>query len=91
MAHIVRRVRQLGVYFVSSRVWQSRPLFQKPETAKILIEQVLDCRKRGFYKLHGFVVMPDHFHAQFTPAEGQSLEKAKQMIKGGSAHTWSKL
>jgi putative transposase len=87
MAHIVRRVRQVGVYFVSSRTWQSRVLFQKPDTAQILIEQLLDCRKRGFYKLHAFVVMPDHFHALLTPAEDQSLEKAMQMIKGGSAHT----
>jgi putative transposase len=87
MAHIVRRVRQAGVYFVSSRTWQSRPLFRKPETAQFLIEQLLDCRERGFYKLHAFVVMPDHFHALLTPAQGETLEKAMQMIKGGSAHT----
>ncbi len=86
MAHIVRRVRQAGVYFVSSRAWQSRALFQKPDTAQILIEQLLDCRARGFYQLHAFVVMPDHFHALLTPARGESLEKAMQMIKGGSAH-----
>jgi putative transposase len=30
--------------------------------------------------------MPDHFHALLTPAGGESLEKAMQMIKGGSAH-----
>ena len=87
MTHIVRRVRQAGVYFVSSRTWQSRALFQKPEIAQLLIEQLLDCRERGFYRLHAFVVMPDHFHALLTPAESASLEKAMQMIKGGSAHT----
>jgi REP element-mobilizing transposase RayT len=31
--------------------------------------------------------MPDHFHVLLTPTEGASLEKAMQMIKGGSAHT----
>src|SRR5271169_4357363 len=86
MAHIVRRVRQAGVYFVSSRTWQSRVLFQKPEVAQLLIVQLLDCRDRKFYKLHAFVVMPDHFHALLTPAENESLERAMQMIKGGSAH-----
>ena len=30
--------------------------------------------------------MPDHFHALLTPAASASLEKAMQMIKGGSAH-----
>jgi|SRR5271154_3315636 len=87
MTHIVRRVRQAGVYFVSSRTWQSRALFRKPEIAKVLIDQLLDCRSRGYYKLHAFVVMPDHFHALLTPDESESLEKAMQMIKGGSAHT----
>jgi len=86
MTHIVRRVRQAGVYFVSSRTWQSRALLRKPEAAQLLIEQLLDCRSRGFYKLHAFVVMPDHFHALLTPAENESLERAMQMIKGGSAH-----
>jgi putative transposase len=85
MAQIVRRVRRAGVYFVSSRTWQSRALFRKPETARVLVEQLFDCRNRGFYKLHAFVVMPDHFHALLTPAENESLERAMQMIKGGSA------
>ena len=35
--------------------------------------------------LHAFVVMPDHFHALLTPGDETSLEKAMQMIKGGSA------
>jgi putative transposase len=87
MTHIIRCARQAGVYFVSSRTWQSRALFQKPEIAQILIEQLLDCRSRGFYKLHAFAVMPDHFHALLSPAASASLEKAMQMIKRGSAHT----
>jgi putative transposase len=86
MTHMVRRVRQAGVYFVTSRTWQSRALFKKPEIAQILLEQLLNCRDRGFYKLHPFVIMPDHFHALITPSEQTSLEKAMQMIKGGSSH-----
>jgi len=30
--------------------------------------------------------MHDHFHILLTPEAGTSLEKAMQMIKGGSAH-----
>jgi putative transposase len=85
MPHIIRRVRQAGVYFVTSRTW-SRALFSKPEIAQILLDQLLDCRQRGFYKLHPFVIMPDHFHVLLTPSETTSLEKAVQMIKGGSSH-----
>src|SRR6202051_4595781 len=41
---------------------------------------------RGFYKLHAFVLMPDHLHILMTPGETTTVEKAMQMIKGGSAH-----
>jgi putative transposase len=74
------------VYFVTSRTWNSRALFAKPEVAQILLDQLLDCRQRGFYKLHPFVIMPDHFHVLLTPSETTSSEKAVQMIKGGSSH-----
>ncbi|HLW81282.1 MAG TPA: transposase [Candidatus Acidoferrales bacterium] len=86
MSRIVRRVRQPGVYFVTTHTWQRRALFQKDAPAQILLAQILDCRDRGFYLLHAFVIMPDHLHLLLTPAESASLEKAVQMIKGGSAH-----
>ena len=86
MGRIKRRVRQAGVYFVTAHTWGRRGLFSKPEPARILVEQILECRDRGFYKLHAFVVMPEHFHGLLTPSEEATLEKTMQMIKGGSAH-----
>jgi len=79
-------VRQAGVYFVTAKTWERRPIFVKAEPARILLEQLVNCRERGFYKLHAFVIMPEHFHALLTPGEQTTLEKAMQMIKGGSAH-----
>jgi putative transposase len=58
MSRIARRVKQPGVYFVTTDTWQRRKLFQKAELAKIVLEQIFECRKRGFYKLHAFVLMP---------------------------------
>jgi REP-associated tyrosine transposase len=85
VGRIIRRVRQAGVYFVTTDTWQKRVLFAKAETARIVLEQLLSCRERGFYKLHAFVVMPDHLHVLLTPGETTTLEKAIQMIKGGAA------
>jgi putative transposase len=85
VARIIRRVRQAGVYFVTTDTWQRRQLFAKSEMAQIVLEQLLSCRDRGFYKLHAFVVMPDHLHVLLTPGEITTLEKSMQMIKGGSA------
>jgi putative transposase len=86
MGRIVRRVRQAGVYFVTTDTWQKHPLFINTVMANIVVEQIVSCRDRGFYKLHAFVVMPDHLHLLLTPSDATTVEKAMQMIKGGSSH-----
>jgi putative transposase len=86
VAQIARRVRQAGVYFVTTDTWERRALFIKAILATILVEQIAACRDRGFYKLHAFVVMPEHLHILLTPGDETTIEKAVQMIKGGSAH-----
>src|ERR1700693_6003261 len=85
MSKIERRVRQAGVYFVTTDTWERRQIFLKPDPARIVLEHILECRERGFYRLHSFVLMPEHLHILLTPSEEASIEKAVQMIKGGSA------
>jgi putative transposase len=58
----------------------------RPDPAKILLDQLLECREKGFFRLHSFVVMPEHLHILITPGEETSLEKSVQMVKGGSAY-----
>ena len=86
MAQIARRVRQAGVYFVTTDTWERKALFINAQLAEIVVEQLLGCRERGFYKLHAFVVMPEHVHVLLTPGDETTIEKAVQMIKGGSSH-----
>ncbi len=52
----------------------------------LFFETLLLHRKRGAYAIHACVLMPDHFHILLTPSETCSLERAVQLIKGGSAH-----
>jgi putative transposase len=42
-------------------------------------------RARGIFRLHEFVVMPDHFHLLMTVECGMTIEKAVQFIRGGFA------
>lgn len=86
MGRLTRRVKQPGVYFITTETWQRRQIFLKSEPAKIVLEQLLDCRDKGFYKLHAFALMPEHSHILITPSESASLEKAIMMIKGGSSY-----
>lgn len=90
MARPKHRIRAAGAYFVTSITWQKRELFRKPEAATILVETLLHYREKGFYRLHDYVVMPDHLHLILTPNQDTSLEKGVQMIKGGSSHRMGK-
>jgi putative transposase len=74
-----------GTYFVTSRTWQSRLLFATEPCCNLFLESLLHYRDTGVYLLHSFVLMPDHFHVLLTLAQGKTLERAVQFIKGGSA------
>jgi putative transposase len=73
-------------YFVTTKCWQGRTVFQVPPNAEILIRTLFHYRGCGDYLLHEFVVMPDHLHLLLTPSATTSLEKAIQLVKGGSSH-----
>lgn len=73
-------------YFVTTRCWQGRSVFQVTRIAEILIQTIARYRDRGDYLLHEFVVMPNHLHILITPSSTTSLEKAIQLIKGGSSY-----
>ena len=73
-------------YFVTAKTWGSRSLFQSERLASLFLETLFHYRDAGKYELHEFVIMPDHVHLLFTPAAGVTLERAMQLIKGGSSH-----
>ncbi len=76
-----------GTYFVTSRTWESRAVFKTAPPCEIFVESLLHYGDEGAYRLHGFVLMPDHFHVLLTPGDNIALERAVQLIKGGSART----
>ncbi len=40
----------------------------------------------GKFRLHDFVVMPNHLHVLLTVGEGMTMERAMQLIKGGFSY-----
>jgi putative transposase len=48
-----------------------------------LIDTIYHYRKEQKYQIHAFVVMPEHLHLLITPAQGITIERAMQFIKGG--------
>lgn len=86
MAIPKRHAIAAGTYFVTSRTWQGRRLFQQGQACDIFLENLQRHRAAGKYALHAFVLMPDHFHLLLTPAQDVALERVVQLIKGGSSH-----
>ena len=70
-------------FFVTTSTDGNRNLLQSERTATLLIEVMFHYRDLGEYKLHDFVVMRNHFHAQITLEANRSVERAMQPIKGG--------
>jgi putative transposase len=68
-------------YFITASTFQKRNILQSDRMASLLVDVLFHYRAQEKYRLHEFVVMPDHFHLLITPRE--SLERAMQLIKGG--------
>ncbi len=62
-----------------------RNLLQSHRSAQLFIDVLYHYRSQGKYRLHAFVVMPDHFHVLITVGQKISIERAVQFIKGGFA------
>ena len=75
--------QSIRTFFITTNTWGRRSLFQTERMASLLIDVLVDNRKRGRFLLHEFVIMPDHIHVLLTPAFEIPLERAVQFIKGG--------
>ena len=73
-------------FFVTSSTWGKRSLLQTQRAASLFIEVLYEYREQGKFRLHEFVVMPDHFHVLITVGPELSIERAAQFIKGGFAY-----
>jgi len=49
------------------------------------VRVLYDYRAQQRFRLHEFVVMPDHFHSLLTVEWDMTIERAVQFIKGGFA------
>jgi putative transposase len=85
MSKLDHRTAPGSSYFVTTRCAQGRNVFQISEVAQILITAILHYRDAKAYSIHEFVVMPNHLHLLLTPGATTSLEKAVQLLKGGSS------
>jgi putative transposase len=79
------RTTQTGTFFITTITYNRRRLFQLPANAELFLETLQHDRAEGAYKLHAFVVMPDHVHLLLTPT-GKTISQTMNLIKGGFSH-----
>ena len=83
-------VRPARTFFVTTKTSNGRALLQSERNAMLLIDVMRSYVAAGKFKVHDFVVMPDHLHVLLTVDEGTSIEKAVQFIKGGFSYRLKK-
>jgi putative transposase len=79
------RAPRHGTFFITTATYSRRRLFQVAPNAELFLETLQHYRHEGCYKLHAFVVMPDHVHLIVTP-QIITIERAIGSIKGGFSH-----
>jgi putative transposase len=76
------RTATTGTFFITTICYNRRRLFQVPRNAELFLETLQHYRAEGHYKLHAFVVMPDHVHLLLTTHE-KTISEIMNLIKGG--------
>src|SRR5260370_31694090 len=71
---------------ITISTFQQHRHFQRTTNAELFIATLFRYRDQGRFKLHAFVVMPDHIHVLITPNIYQSTARCIQLIKGGYSH-----
>ncbi len=85
MGRLRHRTAPGCTYFVTTDAAMNRNVFQAAAVAEIVVSKLFYYRDQGAYLVHEFVLMPNHLYLILTPGLTASLEKAMQLIKGGSS------
>ena len=71
------------MFFATTKTSMARRILQSGRNALLLIEVLRSNVAAGNFKLHNFVIMPDHIHLLMTVPREMTIEKAMQLVKGG--------
>ncbi len=62
-----------GTYFITCCIDKQRPLLRRKALAEVIVQLYAEARDRDEIALHGYVVMPDHYHVVLTLRAEQSI------------------
>jgi putative transposase len=95
MAHPARNAAPANIlnpsrtFFVTTKTSMGKRLLQSERNAGLLVDVLRSLVAERKFKLHDFVVMPDHVHLLIEVDNDMTIEKAMQLIKGRFSHRLS--
>ena len=95
MAHPARNAASANIlnpsriFFATTKTSMSMRLLQSERNAGLLIDVLRSLVSKDRFKLHDFVIMPEHVHLLIEVGGDMTVEKAMQLIKGRFSHRLS--
>ena len=95
MAHPARNAASANIlnpsriFFATTNTSMGKRLLQSERNAGLLIDVLRSLVAERKFKLHDFVIMPDHVHLLIEVDGDMTIEKAMQLIKGRFSHRLS--
>ena len=92
MAHPARNAAPANIlnpsriFFATTKTSMGKRLLQSERNAELLIDVMRSLVAEDRFKLHDFVIMPDHVHLLIEVGDDMTIEKAMQLIKGRFSH-----
>jgi putative transposase len=72
-------------HFITTSCYQRKPLLATPQSRDLLLEVIEQVRRRYYFAVVGYVIMPEHIHLLLTEPERGNPSKVMQAIKQGFA------
>lgn len=71
-------------FFVTSSTWGKQALLQSDRSAQLFLDVTYHYRSQGKFRLHDFVIMPDHFHLLIGYVANPSNSNINQLQRLGT-------
>jgi putative transposase len=78
------------IFFTTTKTCMAKSLLQSERNALLFIDVLRSYIAAGKFKLHDFVVMPNHVHLLIEVNNTMTIERAMQLIKGGFSYRLKK-
>ena len=69
------------LHFITSSCYQRRPLLGTPHRRDLFLETLKQVRRRYYFIVVGYVVMPEHFHLLISEPERGNPSTVMQVLK----------